>query len=68
MSLSKVFGLTVFCVGIVLLLFAFSATQTIFESIVKGIAGYYTEHTMLVLVAGVAMLVCGGLLALRKNP
>lgn len=65
MNITKAIGLTFFCVGIVILLFAFTATQTLLESSVKWFAGYYTEHTMIALIGGIAMLICGGLLAFR---
>lgn len=67
MNLGRIMGLTIFCVGIILLLFGFTATQTLLESIVKWFAGYYTEHTMIVLIAGMAMAIGGGLLAFFRR-
>jgi hypothetical protein len=67
MNLSKIIGLTLFCLGIVILIYAFSATQTLLESLVKWFAGYYTEHTMIALLGGIVMLIFGGLLAFRPR-
>ncbi len=67
MNLTKNFGITIFSVGIVILLFAFTATQTWFESIFKGFAGYYTEHTMVALISGIAMVIGGALLAFSRR-
>lgn len=67
MNLGRIFGLTIFCIGIVLLLFGITATQTLLESIVKWFAGYYTEHTMIVLFAGIVMVIGGGLLAFLRR-
>lgn len=67
MNFKKIIGLTFFCIGIIVLLFALNATQTWLESSVKWFAGYYTEHTMIALIGGAAMLTFGSLLAFRVS-
>ncbi|MBA3238675.1 MAG: DUF3185 family protein [Parachlamydiaceae bacterium] len=52
MNIKRIIGFTFLAIGVVVLLFAFSATQTFLESFVKWFAGYYTKHTMIALIAG----------------
>lgn len=63
MNSKNIIGLTFFCVGLIVLLFALGATQTWLESFFKWFAGYYTEHTMIALISGAALLTIGSLMA-----
>lgn len=67
MNFQKILGSVFFCIGLIVLLFALTATQTWLESSVKWFAGYYTEHTMVALVGGAAMLTCGSLMAFGQR-
>ncbi len=65
MNLARIAGAGIFAVGVVLLFFAYQASQSPLEQVAETLTGRFTENTMLYAVLGVAALVVGGLLALR---
>lgn len=64
MQASRLIGLAVLAVGIVLLGFGLNATDAPVDQISETFTGRYTDRTMWYLVGGGAGVVVGGLLAL----
>ncbi len=65
MSLARIAGAALFAVGVVLLFFAYQASQAPLEQVAETLTGRYTDSTMFYAIFGVAALVVGALLALR---
>ena len=67
MSLFRILGTVIFIVGVVLLIFGISATETTGEKIVDEVTGHYTDKTMWYIVGGIAMIVGGaGITQIKK--
>lgn len=66
--MSRLLGLVLLAVGIVLLGFGINASQAVTEKVVEGVTGHYTDHTMWYIIGGIAMIVGGGVLALIGKP
>ncbi|TVQ34785.1 MAG: DUF3185 family protein [Geminicoccaceae bacterium] len=65
MSMSRIAGIALLAVGVVLLFFGYQASQAPVEQVAETLTGRFTESTMLYVVLGVAAVVVGGLLTLR---
>jgi len=63
MNNTKILGLTLAVIGAVLLVIGYRASGTPVDQLVDTFTGSYTDRTMLYLIAGVAAVVGGGLLA-----
>jgi len=63
MALSRIIGVVVLAIGLVLLGFAYHSTTAPLEELSNTITGRYTNQTMWYLVVGIAAAVGGGLLA-----
>lgn len=63
MNSNRIIGLVILVVGVVLLAFGINSSQAVAEKVIEGVSGRYTEHTMLYIVGGIAMVVGGGALA-----
>lgn len=63
MTGTRIIGLAVLVVGVVLLVFAYQASQAPLEQLAEGITGRYSDETMWYLIGGVAAVVVGGGLA-----
>jgi len=59
----KILGITLAVIGAVLLVVGYRASGTPVDQLSDAFTGSYTDRTMLYLVAGVAAVVGGGLLA-----
>jgi drug/metabolite transporter (DMT)-like permease len=59
----KVLGITLAVIGAVLLVVGYRASGTPVDQLSDTFTGSYTDRTMLYLIAGVAAVVGGGLLA-----
>ncbi len=60
----RIAGLVLFAIGLVLLYFGYSATETLGEQVSETLTGRFTDETMGYLIAGVACVVAGGAMAL----
>jgi len=64
MKSSQLFGIVIFAVGIVLLYFAYNASNAPVDQITNAVTGRFTSQTMWYLFGGIAAAVGGGLLFL----
>lgn len=60
MSIFRVIGMTLFSIGIILLVFGIISTQSTGEKIYGHLSGHYTSTTMWYIIGGIA-LIAGGL-------
>ena len=58
--MSRILGITMLVIGIILLGFGINASQAITEKVVEGVSGHYTEHTMWYIIGGIALILLGG--------
>jgi hypothetical protein len=65
MNNTKILGITLCVIGAILLALAYRASGTPLEQLSDTFTGRYTDRTMMYVIAGIATLVGGGLLALR---
>lgn len=66
MNTNQIFGLVLAVVGVVLLAFGINSTQAVHEEVLEAVSGRYTEHTMMYILGGVA-LIAGGIALLIKG-
>ena len=59
MSITRIFGIIILVIGVILLAFGINSTQTVPEKVMEGVVGRYTEHTMWYIIGGVAMIIAG---------
>ena len=64
MKPNQVLGVVIFAVGIVLLYFAYNASNAPVDQISNAVTGRFTSHTMWYLFGGIAAALGGGLLFL----
>jgi len=68
MSGSRILGLVLLAVGIMLLIFGYNASQSIAEDVRETLTGRFSDTTMWYLIGGAASTVAGiGLLAFGKG-
>lgn len=65
MSQSRIIGLVVLVLGVVLLVIAWRASNAPVDQISEALTGRYTDNTMLYLLGGIAGVVIGAALLLR---
>ena len=63
MNMSRIIGLVVLAIGVVLLGFAFHSTNAPMEELSNTLTGRYSNRTMWYFAVGIAAVVGGGLLA-----
>ncbi|MDZ7619915.1 MAG: DUF3185 family protein [Patescibacteria group bacterium] len=63
MSIQRIIGLVLLCVGVALLFFGYNASQSLGEQVVEGVTGHFTDQTMWYLIGGIASIVGGAALA-----
>ena len=71
MSGGQIAGIALFALGLVLLFFGFTATDSVLERGSKALTGEYTNQTMFYIIGGIVSAVAGlGLLLFgaRKEP
>ena len=66
MSMTRLLGIVILVVGVVLLGFGINASQAVAEKVIEGVSGRYSEHTMWYIIGGIAMIIGGGALAFRS--
>ena len=59
-------GAVALAVGALLLVLGFNASSSPMESFMHGLTGQYSDRTTWMLVGGVALIVVGGVLTLRR--
>lgn len=64
MKSNQLLGVVIFAVGIVLLYFAYNASNAPVDQITNAVTGRFTSQTMWYLFAGIAAAVGGGFLFL----
>ena len=64
MKSGQITGIVVFAVGLVLLYFAYNASNAPVDQIANAVTGRFTSQTMWYLVGGIAAALGGGLLFL----
>jgi drug/metabolite transporter (DMT)-like permease len=64
MKPGQILGGVVFAIGIVLLIFAYNASNAPVDQLVNTFTGHYTNQTMWYLMSGIAAAVGGGLIFL----
>jgi hypothetical protein len=64
MSGSRIIGIVILAVGIVLLIFGMNASHAPIDQISETFTGRYTQTTMTYLIIGIVAVIGGGLLAL----
>lgn len=67
MSISRIIGVILLVVGIVVLGFGINSSQAVPEKVMEGVTGRYTEHTMWYIIGGIALIVGGAALVLCKG-
>jgi uncharacterized membrane protein YidH (DUF202 family) len=63
MSGSRIIGIVILAVGIVLLIFGMNASHAPIDQISETFTGRYTQTTMTYLIIGIVAVIGGGLLA-----
>jgi len=67
MKVSRVIGVGLVALGIVLLYYGYTSTKSPVDKIYKAATGTYAAHTLRHLVGGAAAVLSGGLTAIRQN-
>ncbi len=62
MQMSRIIGAVLFAIGVVLLVFAYRASNAPLEQISDTLTGHYSNQTMWYFVLGVGGIIGGGLL------
>lgn len=63
---TKVLGIILLVVGIILLFFGYNASQSLGEQMAESLTGKFTDETMWYIIAGAASAAVGAVLAFRK--
>jgi LPXTG-motif cell wall-anchored protein len=67
MTQTNIIGFVALAIGIVLLFFAWRASNAPVEQLSEALTGRYTQNTMWYLIGGIAGVVVGGALLYRGN-
>jgi len=67
MTQTKILGLVALAVGLVLLLFAWRASNAPLDQVSEALTGRFTGNTMWYLLGGVVGIVAGAALLIRGN-
>jgi hypothetical protein len=66
-SLMNIVGIGIFALGVVLLIFGFSASQSLSSEVSRAFTGNPTDRSMWLLVGGAVAVIPGLFLALRSG-
>lgn len=68
MSISKVLGIILFVVGIVLLVVGWNSSQGFVDQVAEATTGRFTKSTLMYIIAGLAMVIGGAALWMGGRP
>ncbi|MDX1573655.1 MAG: DUF3185 family protein [Methylophaga sp.] len=66
MGSTKLFGIALLVIGVILLFFGYNASQSLGEQMAESFTGRFSDETMWYIIAGAASVVVGAVLTLRK--
>lgn len=66
MASTKVLGIALLVVGVILLFFGYNASQSLGEQMAESFTGKFSDETMWYIIAGAASVVAGAVMTLRK--
>jgi len=64
---SKLLGIILLVVGVILLIFGWNASQSLGDQITETITGRFTDETMWFIIGGAVAVVVGAFLALGRK-
>lgn len=67
MNTRQIAGYVLLAVGIVLLYFGWQSSQSVGDQMTEAVTGQFTDDTMWYIIGGVAAVVAGAVLALRRG-
>ncbi|MFV8570294.1 DUF3185 family protein [Marinobacter sp. SBS5] len=67
MGSSKLIGIVMLVVGIILLYFGYQSTQSVGNQLTEAVSGRFTDETMWYLIGGAAITVAGAFLTFLKK-
>lgn len=67
MGVSKLLGIILLVVGIIVLLFGFNASQSLGDQVTETLTGRFTDETMWYIIGGTVAIVVGSLLAFGRK-
>ena len=69
MSFTRLLGLAILIVGVVLLIFGINSTHAFNEKIAETVQGHFTNKTTLYIIGGIVCIIIGsGLTFMRRRP
>lgn len=67
MGVSRLLGIILLVVGIIVLLFGFNASQSLGDQVTETLTGRFTDETMWYIIGGTVAIVVGSLLAFGRK-
>ncbi len=67
MGSSKLLGIILLVVGVIVLLFGFNASQSLGDQVTETLTGRFTDETMWYIIGGTVAVVVGSFLALGRK-
>lgn len=67
MGSSKLLGIILLVVGVIVLLFGFNASQSLGDQVTETLTGRFTDETMWYIIVGTVAIVVGSFLALGRK-
>lgn len=67
MSITKIVGIVLVGVGVILLFFAYQSSQAVGDQVTELLTGRFTDKTMWYLISGVAALIGGLFLSIFRK-
>lgn len=64
---SKLLGIILLVVGVILLIFGWNASQSLGDQVTETLTGRFTDETMWFIIGGAVAVVVGAFLALGKK-
>lgn len=67
MGSSKLLGIILLVVGVIVLIFGFNASQSLGDQVTETLTGRFTDKTMWYIIGGTVAVVAGSFLALGRK-